>query len=158
MFYYLRSSCDIGCRLSGLKCGCVSKKIPMTPFIRNFVEVMSLHACNIIHDVIEVMWPNAVIFGTKHLGVPIKSGYHQNFNDISIFNSWHFPVLTLSCPHDINFLELKYSQVQFLINFLYYYSHWFPNTWKRIFMDNSYFFYFPSLLCTFIFIFVHLHR
>ena len=47
------------------------------------------------------------------------------------------PLLSLSYPHNIDSLELKYSQVQFMIVFLYYFYYPSSDTWKQIFVVTS---------------------
>ena len=77
MFNFLRSNCDIGCKTVWSEILLCIKEDPHSSFYKEFCksDIIYMHATSSVtllksHD------PNVVIFGTKHMGFPVKLGYY----------------------------------------------------------------------------------
>ena len=98
--------------LSGLKCDCVSKKTTPAPFIGNFMELTWFtHVQCYLWCYQSIMIPTLLYLAQNTWNFPqllalLELSQHIHVQTLDILT-----LLSLSCPHDIDFLELQYLQV-----------------------------------------------
>ena len=105
-----------GVRLSGLKCCCVSKRMPVAPFIRNFMEVTSLmyvqhhpwyywsHMTPMLLFLVQNTWD----FLKTWLLLELLWYTHIEAHDISIYYPWLYWYL-ISLFNSILPIKCQYS-------------------------------------------------